>query len=128
MSVNNLPVTWAPRRFFTQMKTCVSACMLIAMATASNAAPKGFNYDEAKVPGFDLPDPLKDVTDAKSWPARRAEILTMLEDQMFGKAPAFDKESIKVTREIPDQDLLNGTAILSQPILHLAGCEVQLPA
>jgi hypothetical protein len=100
--------------------------MLIAMATASNAAPKGFNYDEAKVPGFDLPDPLKDVTDVKSWPARRAEILTMLEDQMFGKAPAFDKESIKVTREIPDQDLLNGTAILSQPILHLAGCEVQL--
>ena len=100
--------------------------MLIAMVTASNAAPKGFNYDESKVPEFDLPDPLKNVTDAKSWPARRAEILTMLEDQMFGKAPAFDKKGMKVTRKIPDQDLLNGAAILSQPIVHLAGCEVQL--
>ncbi|MFP6873088.1 MAG: acetylxylan esterase [Verrucomicrobiales bacterium] len=108
------------------MKTCVPACMLIAMATASNAAPKGFNYDEAKVPEFDLPDPLQDVTDAKSWPARRAEIFTMLEDQMFGKAPAFEKKDLKVTHQAADSPFLGGKAILSQPTLHVAGCKIHL--
>ena len=96
------------------------------MATASTAAPGGFNYDEAKVPNLDLPDPLKGVPDAKSWPARRAEIFTMIEDQMFGKAPVFDKKGMKVTRKVPDRAFLNGRAILSQPVLHVAGCNVQL--
>mgnify|MGYP006185127861 CR=1 FL=1 len=109
------------------MKHHLHACIfMVAMATASTAAPGGFNYTEAKVPELDLPDPLKGVPDAKSWPARRAEIFTMLEDQMFGKAPAFDKKSMKVTRKIPDRVFLNDTAILSQPVLHLAGCKVQL--
>jgi hypothetical protein len=109
------------------MKYPIHACIfMIAMATTSDGAPRKFKYDDSRVPEINLPDPLKDVADTASWPARRAEILAMFEDRMFGKAPPFDKKAIKVTREIADKKFLNDTAILSQPLLHVAGCKVQL--
>ena len=119
--------TGLPAHPVTLMKNRLHACILIIiMATASNGASREFDYDESKVADFNLPDPLEGISDAGAWPARRAEILTMFEDQMFGKAPVFDKKGMKVTREIADQDFLNGSAILSQPVLHVAGCKVQL--
>ncbi len=50
------------------------------------------NYDEAKVPAYSLPDPLKmadgrTVTTAEEWKARRAEILTFYEEQIYGRVP-----------------------------------------
>ncbi len=109
------------------MKHHLLACIfMVTMATTSTAAPSGISYNEDKTPKLDLPDPLKGVQDAKSWPARRTEIFAMIEDQMFGKAPEFDKKSMKVTRKIPDRIFLSGKAVLSQPALHFAGCNVQL--
>ena len=46
-----------------------------------SAQPKGYNYDESKVPKYSLPDPLtllsgRKVTDAETWKSkRRPEIL-----------------------------------------------------
>ena len=65
------------------MTARTSYCFLIAALVASSALaqPKGFNYDESKVPDFTLPDPLTlengdRVTDADTWKnKRRAEIL-----------------------------------------------------
>ncbi len=66
---------------------------LLVSATAAQAQPPGYNYDEAKVPEYSLPDPLilssgERVKDAATWAMkRRPEIKTLLESQMFGKAP-----------------------------------------
>jgi hypothetical protein len=50
-------------------------------------------YEEARVPAYTLPDPLvtsngEKVTRAEQWPARRAQILALFEEQMYGKTPA----------------------------------------
>ena len=53
--------------------------------------PVGFNYDEARVPAYVLPEILRG-TDGRAierrdqWPARRAEILTLFEEQVYGVA------------------------------------------
>ena len=38
----------------------LTCCSLIAMSTPDDTAaqPRGYNYDEAKVPKYELPDPL----------------------------------------------------------------------
>jgi hypothetical protein len=55
-----------------------------------HAAPA--NYDEAKVPAYTLPDPLRfedgsSVATPADWPRRRAEILRLLQDRMYGVMP-----------------------------------------
>ena len=56
------------------MTVRTSYCLLIAALATSSAyaQPKGFNYDESKVPDFTLPDPLTlengdPVADADTW-------------------------------------------------------------
>ncbi|MCA9217487.1 MAG: acetylxylan esterase [Planctomycetales bacterium] len=68
-----------------------------------------FNYDEAKVPAYTLPDPLvksdgSKVTDADDWnQTRRAELMELFRSQVYGRRPTtpytirFDK-----TAEIDD--------------------------
>ena len=54
---------------------------------------EGFNYDEAKVPPYELPELLrftddKAVKDVKAWEMkRRPELLKLFAEQMYGKAP-----------------------------------------
>ena len=55
--------------------------------------PEGFNYDEAKVPAYELPEILRlagggAVDKAAQWEERRTEILKLFEDQVYGAAPA----------------------------------------
>lgn len=58
---------------------------------AATASP--FNYEEAKVPHYTLPDPLlrsngKPVTRANQWNrARRGEVLRLFEDHVYGRSP-----------------------------------------
>ena len=58
--------------------------------------PEG-NYDETKVPGTSLPNPLilengRPVTDAATWMAqRRPELLALFETYVYGRAPAPPK-------------------------------------
>jgi hypothetical protein len=51
------------------------------------------NYDESKVAPYTLPDPLRStdggqVKDAKAWTQRRAEILRLYENEIYGRIPA----------------------------------------
>jgi hypothetical protein len=77
------------------------------MPIAAEAQPAGFNYDEAKVPAYTLPDPLAlldggKITDPKAWPARRAEILGLFQSEVYGKIPhAAQVVAFKVTRVVP---------------------------
>lgn len=94
----------------------VSAFVIALLASFVQAQPKGFNYDESKVPQFKLPDPLtlengEKVKDAATWQEkRRPEILALFQEQMYGKSPGRpDAMSFKVTSV--DPQALGGKAI-----------------
>ena len=81
----------------------------------AHAQPVGYNYDEAKVGAYTLPDPLtlangKPVTNAKTWQSkRRPEILKLFETQMHGRSPARPKDmQFEVTST--DKTALGGKA------------------
>jgi len=63
------------------------------MASSVNAQDEEFNYDEAKVNAYTLPDPLitndgRPVTSAAMWRGqRRNEILRLFETQVYGRRP-----------------------------------------
>jgi hypothetical protein len=64
------------------------------------------NYDEAKVPPYTLPDPLvtsdgRAVRNAGAWKARRASIMKLYEDEIYGHVPA---NAPKVTWQVTETD------------------------
>jgi hypothetical protein len=66
------------------------AMTLTAAAQTQDAIP--INQDEAKVPPYTLPDPLKfadgrALSNATEWPARRAELLNLFATEVYGKTP-----------------------------------------
>jgi hypothetical protein len=90
------------------------------------AQPAGFNYDEAQVPKFDLPDPLttaegKKVTDAQTWwQVRRPEILTLFETHVYGRSPGkHPDQRFKVTSR--DDAALEGKAIRKEVSVYFDG-------
>src|SRR5262245_45902988 len=69
----------------------VVAQFIPATAGAQSAASKA-NYDEAKIEPYTLPDPLvttdgKRVSGAREWRGRRAEILRLVETNVYGRSP-----------------------------------------
>jgi hypothetical protein len=92
----------------------------VSLAFAQN--PPGANYDEAKVPAYTLPDPLvkihgTKVTTAAQWPARRAEILRLFADHVFGRTPSA-KVPVRVEVRERDAPALGGKALRRQVTLH----------
>ena len=94
------------------------ALLLIACLTLPAQQP-GFNYDEAKVPAYTLPDPLvladgTAVKDAATWrKKRRPEILELFAEQVYGQTP---KAKIKLRTEVLEIDKTahNGLATRKQ--------------
>ena len=90
------------------------------------AQPAGYNYDESKVPTFTLPDPLVDaagnrVTSSEGWTGhRRAEVLGLFEDHMFGRQPGRPKEMEFELIESSDE-ALGGKAVRKQIRIHVLG-------
>jgi len=94
------------------------------------AKPFVINYDEAKIPAYTLPDPLmtdagKPVIDTKMWwECRRPEILSMFENEMYGRTPgyAFAREELlrqpRIEFLAEKKNALNGKAIRSEVRLH----------
>ncbi len=83
------------------------------------------NYDEAKVPHYELPDPLifedgSPVADANAWPARRAEILALFEQHIYGRVPVYGAAmSVGVTSVA--EGVLGGLATRKEVTLRLTG-------
>jgi len=105
------------RRLFL-LATLIAAA--VSLAFAQN--PPGANYDEAKVPAYTLPDPLvkldgTKVATAAQWPARRAEILQLFADHVFGRTPAT-KIPVRVEVREGDAPALGGKALRRQVTLH----------
>ena len=76
---------------------------------------KTANYDESKIPSYTLPDILtcidgEKVTTAKQWEKkRRPELLAMVTDYMYGRAPKI--KGMLPYRMGETESILNGTAI-----------------
>ncbi|HAT60079.1 MAG TPA: acetylxylan esterase, partial [Opitutae bacterium] len=85
----------------------------------ANAQPAGFNYDESKVPEFELPDPLVSntgypVTSASQWQnSRRAEILEHFEDSVYGRRAQLP-QNLSFTTTSVEPKALDGTATRKQ--------------
>ena len=84
------------------------------------------NYDEDKVPQYELPDPLicadgTPVTDAQTWTEkRRPEILQLFEQQMYGKSPGRpDNMTCELTSIA--RDALEGKAVRKEVSVYFAG-------
>ncbi len=88
------------------------------------------NFDEAKMPAYTLPDPLvtddgRPVTDAKMWrECRRPEILSLFENEMYGRTPGFAfarKELLRRPRievRAEKKNALGGKAVRREVRLH----------
>ncbi len=82
--------------FFKHSSSLIAVLVVTFLCSSFAFAfqPKGYNYDEAKVPAYRLPDPLKfedgsSVRNAQQWKTkRRAEILHLFETEVYGKSPA----------------------------------------
>ena len=77
------------------------------------ARPEGFGWLDSGPPEFHLPGLLRmndgtPVTTPEQWPARRAELLGLFEDQMFGAAPSSSGFRINVIEE--QDSVLDGLA------------------
>ncbi len=86
--------------------------------------PQGFNYDEDKVPSYTLPDPLVDsggerVMSADAWrQQRRGEILTLFEQQMYGKSPGRP-DKVHYSLRSRDENALDGKATRQEITIQL---------
>ena len=92
--------------------------------------PFALNFSEAGVPPYTLPDPLvtdagKPVTDAKMWwEQRRPEILSLFENEMYGRTPgfAFARDELlrhpRIEVRSEKKNALGGKAVRREVRLH----------
>ena len=100
----------------------VAAVIHITMEQTS-AEPEGYNYDESKVPVYTLPDALtcldgSKVTTPTQWKSkRRAELLKLFTEQVYGRTPSA---AVTVREELVETTpALNGLATRKQVRLVL---------
>ena len=103
-------------------KAILSTLFLILSVTLFGQAFVA-NYDEAKMPAYTLPNPLlfnsgQPVKGAADWKIRRAEILELFENEVYGKTPTGKVQlSSLVTSE--DKNAFNGQALRREVQLTL---------
>jgi hypothetical protein len=76
-----------------------------------------FNFDEARVQPYDLPDPLETrsgrVRTTQAWKARRAEILDLFRTHVYGRTPARPRQlAFEIIEETASA--MNGAATLKR--------------
>jgi hypothetical protein len=104
------------------MRTIMLGILLGSVALAQQPST---NYDEAKVPAYTLPELLvmksgARVSTAADWTKRRAEVLSLLETEMFGRAPGRPQQ-MRFEVDATDSAALGGLAIRKQVSIHVAG-------
>lgn len=97
------------------------------VATVGWAQRPDANYDESKVPPYDLPEILRfadgsRVASAADWPRRRAEILRLFEEQVYGSAPAAP-EGMRFAVSEEDGSALGGLARRKQVLVSFGDGE-----
>lgn len=110
------------------MKSCLFAIAVLAMwgGPVNPLTAQKANYDEDQVPQYVLPDPLimqggDTVSSAGQWnELRRAEILKLFEDEMYGRAPK-PVRPITFTQKTIDAHAIGGLASFVDVTIHLLG-------
>jgi hypothetical protein len=111
------------------MRTFLTALALLTASfglNAPSAAAQEANYDEAKVPDYELPDPLRlasgePVRDAETWrEKRRPELMKLFETHVYGKSPGRP-ESMKFETTSTDENALEGKAIRKEVSVYFIG-------
>jgi hypothetical protein len=98
------------------------------LAVVSCAGTQEFNYDEAKVPSFTLPDPLvcldgSRVSDTETWKQkRRPEIQRLFEEHVYGRSPGRPELMTFMTTSV-DKNALGGKATRKQVTVYFTGRE-----
>ncbi len=85
-------------------------------------------YDEAKVPAYTLPDPLRfeDGTPVKTpgdWRKRRAELLGLFAGHVYGKTPVGRPEGLRFEPRKKVEGFLDGKATLEEVRIHFSAGE-----
>lgn len=80
-------------------------------------------YDEAKVPSYTLPDPLRfengePVKTSADWPKRRAELLGLFEAHVYGKTPVGRPAGMHFEPRKKIDSFLGGKATLEEIRIH----------
>lgn len=89
--------------------------------------PAGFNYDEAKVGTYTLPDPLvmadgRRVTNPRYWAKRRQEILRLFESEVYGRTPKAAKNArISFVEGVRNPKALGGLATRKEIAIFPSG-------
>ena len=103
---------------------CFLLTVLFTSSFSVTAQPKGYLYDESKVAPYELPDPLvcldgTKVTDSSAWlKKRRPEVLSLFEEEVFGRSPGKPKAMhFEVVEEA--KEALGGKATRKQVVIHL---------
>ena len=106
------------------LRTLLVTLLLIPAARAQSF-PAGYNNVESAVPAYTALDPLtfangKPVT-ARTWPTRRAEIIHLFEDNVFGRTPESAR-NLPLREHIDERDdhALAGHAIRKQITLYFS--------
>jgi (4-O-methyl)-D-glucuronate---lignin esterase len=105
----------------------LAGCLVWPLSTGvAMAQQQDANYDEARVPAYVLPDPLKlasgqPVKDAATWRnQRRAELLRLFEDNVYGRSPSRPP-GMRFERVEIDPKALGGRATRKQVRILLDG-------
>ncbi|KAA3619570.1 MAG: acetylxylan esterase [Calditrichaeota bacterium] len=94
-------------------------CIALFIAETQPAQSQNPNYDESKVPAYELPDPLlsndgKPIVNKEMWfNKRRPEILKLFESQVYGKSPAL-QNGITFKISAVNDSALGGSAVQKQ--------------
>ena len=90
----------------------------------ANAQPRGYNYDENKVPEYKLPEILTSldgtkVKDKSEWEQkRRPEIVKLFEHEVYGRIPG-KPDKIEFVEEESSENALDGKAVRKQVIIRI---------
>lgn len=77
------------------------------------------NYDESKIPEYDLPGLINEGTDAAAWEStRRPEILHLLRQELFG-ARMESPDSVVYKQKLIDEHAINDKAVYSNVDIYI---------
>ncbi|GAB3552642.1 acetylxylan esterase [Spirosoma fluminis] len=110
--------------FMRRILLWLGVCIGTAQLANGQASEPVFNYDEAKVGSYTLPDPLlaangKRITTKTEWKSRRTELLNLFADNVYGKTPT-QRVRLRFQTTHTNPNALGGRAIRKQVSIFFA--------